>query len=219
MYAALPRPCLCLVADAAVVAPRLLPSRVAAAVAGGVGMVQLRGKELPGGALLSLAAELRGAIAGRAALLVNERVDVAAAAGAGGAQLGEDALPVAAARRLLPAGALIGRSVHSVGGAAQAAADGADFLLVGAMFATASHPGAVPAGPGLLREVARVCRIPLIGIGGISAGNLAPVIDAGASGVAVIRSILAASDPQSAAAELKASLDSAWEAAAAHRIA
>ena len=80
-------------------------------------------------------------------------------------------------------------------GAAQAAADGADFLLVGAMFATASHPGAAPAGPGLLREVAGVCRLPLIGIGGIAPGNLGQVIDAGASGVAVIRSILIAPDP------------------------
>ena len=60
MYTALPRPCLCLVADAAVVAPRRLPSLAAAAVAGGVGMVQLRGKELPGGALLSLAADCKG---------------------------------------------------------------------------------------------------------------------------------------------------------------
>ena len=211
MPAALHWPCLCLVADTSVTAPDEMVSRVAAAVAGGVGMVQLRAKEMPGGPLLSLAAELKRAIAGRAALLVNERVDVAAAAGAAGAQLGETAMPVGAARRLLPAGTLIERSAHSAGGAAQAASDGADFVVLGAMFVTASHPGAAPAGPGLMRAAARVCGAPLIGIGGITPGNLAQVVNAGAAGVAVIRNIMAAPDPQSAAAELKSALEAAWQ--------
>ena len=91
MPAALHWPCLCLVADTSVTAPEEMAYRVAAAVAGGVGMVQLRAKEMPGGPLLSLSAELKRAIGGRAALLVNERVDVAAA-GAAGAQLGETAM-------------------------------------------------------------------------------------------------------------------------------
>ena len=204
-------PCLCLVADCSVVPPDELPGRVDAAVSGGVSMVQLRGKELPGGRLLSLSLELKQMIAGRAVLLVNERVDVASASHVSGVQLGEEALPVSAARALLPGGTLVGRSVHSVEGAARAACDGADFLVVGTMFATSSHPGAEPAGPGLMRDVADRCELPLIGIGGIDHYNLEQVMLAGASGVAVIRSILAADDPAEASAGLLAALQSAWE--------
>ena len=105
-------------------------------------MVQLRAKELPGGSLLNLASQLKRAIEGRALLLANERVDVASVAGADGVQLGEEALPVKAARTLLPVNAIVGRSVHSVPGAREAQSEGADFLLVGTMFATGSHPGA-----------------------------------------------------------------------------
>lgn len=217
MPAVLELPCLCLVADTSVVSPDELVHRVSAAVDGGVGLVQLRAKELPGGQMLSLAKELKQAVDGQAVLLVNERVDVAIAAAADGVQLGEEALPVAEARRLLlPGGALIGRSVHSVDGAEDASAAGADFLVAGTMFATGSHPGAVPAGPGLMREVSRLLglskgSVPLFGIGGITAGNLAEVVAAGASGVAVIRSILSAPDPHAAAADLKLALQEAWQ--------
>ena len=206
----LPCPCLCLVADRAAVPEGTLPRRVAQAVSGGVDVVQLRAKDLPGGPLLALARELLEAIDGRAALLVNERVDVAAAVGAAGVQLGEAALPPDAARALLPAGALIGRSVHSVDGALTAARQEADFLLAGTMFATPSHPGGAAAGPELVGRIAAVCDLPLIGIGGITAGNLGAVIAAGASGVAVIRSILAADDPAAAARSVKAELRAAW---------
>ena len=210
MTATLQLPCLCLVADCSVAGPGELAARVALAVDGGVNLVQLRGKELPGGQLLSLATELMSAIEGRATLLVNERVDVAAAAGAAGVQLGEEALPVSAARRILPPGSIIGRSVHSDDGAARAADDGADFLIVGTMFATGSHPGAEPAGPGLMRNAAARCNLPLIGIGGITPGSVAEVMAAGASGVAVIRSILAADDPRQAARELYSELIDSW---------
>ncbi len=210
MRAVLELPSLCLVADTSVVGRDDIVPRVSAAVAGGVGLVQLRAKELPGGRMMSLAEELKLAIGRRALLLVNERVDIAVAAAADGVQLGEEALPVATTRKLLPGNALIGRSVHSVDGAAEAFTDGADFLVVGTMFATGSHPGTVPAGPGLMREVSLQCSVPLIGIGGITAGNLAEVVSAGASGVAVIRSILTAPDPQAAAAELKLALQEAW---------
>ena len=212
MVRALQLPSLCLVADCSVISRHELAPRVARAVDGGVNLVQLRAKELPGGQLLSLALEVKEAVAGRAALLVNERVDVAMASGADGVQLGEEALPVPAARHLLPPGALAGRSVHSVAGAEQAVIDGADFLVVGTMFASGSHPGAPPAGPGLMREVGRRCRLPLIGIGGIAPENVGEVIGAGASGAAVIRSILTAEDPAEAAREMSAALHEAWTA-------
>jgi len=185
---------------------------VAEAVAGGVDLVQLREKDLPGGRLLELAASLKEAIGGAALLIINERADVAVACGAQGVQLGEEALPVAAARHILGPNALIGRSVHSAEGAAQAIAQEADFLVVGMMYATRSHPGVRPAGPGLVRRIAPNCPVPLIGIGGINAANVAEVLQAGAQGVAVITSILGARRPGEAARQLKQAMLAAWAA-------
>ena len=203
----LPYPALCLVTDRGVCPADELPGRVAAAVAGGVDLVQLRDKDLPGGALLELAAALRSACAGRALLLVNERADVALAAGADGVQLGELAMATPAARAIVSEGGVIGRSVHSVDGARTAADGGADFLLVGTMFATRSHPGEEPSGPGLLRRIADAgVGVPLLGIGGITADNVGAVLDAGAQGVAVISSVLGSSDPESAAIRLKSAM-------------
>lgn len=213
----LPYPALCLVTDRRICPADELPGRVASAIAGGVNVVQLRDKDLPGGALLELAAALRPVCAGRAWLLVNERVDVAVAAGADGVQLGEAALPTPQARLVMGNAAggnaaggnagIIGRSVHSVDGALAAASDGADFLLVGTMFATGSHPGEEPSGPGLLRRIAVAgVRLPLLGIGGITADNVGAVLDAGAVGAAVISSVLGSADPESAARRLKAAM-------------
>ena len=177
---------------------------------GGVDLVQLRDKDLPAGELLGLATSLLDAIDGRAKLIVNDRADVALAVGAQGVQLGEEGLPVSAARKTLGSTALIGRSVHSELSAAQAETDGADFLIVGTIFASRSHPGGEPAGTDLMRRISRNCRLPLIGIGGITLENAPAVIEAGASGVAVITNILAASDPEAAAGRLKEAIREAW---------
>ena len=197
----LPQSCLCLVTDRRL--GGTLVSKVAQAVAGGVNLVQLREKDLPGRPLLNLATELRAVISSSALLLINERADVAAAARADGVQLGEEALPTKEARKILGPEALIGRSVHSEQGALMAEAEGADFLLVGTMYATSSHPGHEPAGPELIRRIAASCSLPLMGIGGITEANLGPVLEAGAQGVAVISSILAAPDPEQAARGLR----------------
>ena len=110
--------------------------RIMDAVEGGVDMVQLREKDLPGGRLLELAERLRESVGDSALLVINERVDVAVACGADGVQLGEEAIPTAAARAILGPKPIIGRSVHSQDGAAQAADDGADYLIVGTVFAS-----------------------------------------------------------------------------------
>ena len=210
MSAALPYPTLCLVTDRRVCPPDELPGRVAAAIAGGVDIVQLRDKEESGGALLELARALRDVADGSAMLLVNERADVAAACGADGVQLGEAAMPTAVVRLLLPEGSVIGRSVHSVDGATAAQASGADFLLVGTMFATRSHPGEEPSGPGLLERIrAAGVRDPLLAIGGITADNVAQVMRAGADGAAVITAILAGPDPERAASQIKSAMHDA----------
>ncbi len=199
----LPWPCLCLVTDRRLGGDQTLVSKVAQAVAGGVNLVQLREKDLSGRPLLEIARELKAVIGNSALLLINERVDVAAAARADGVQLGEEALPAKEARKILGPEALIGRSVHSEQGAKLAEAEGADFLLVGTMYATTSHPGHEPAGPGLIRRIAASCGLPQLGIGGINEANLGPVLEAGAQGVAVISSILAAPDPEQAARVLR----------------
>ena len=210
MGASLPNLCLCLVTDRRVCPPDELAGRVSAAIAGGVDLVQLRDKEESGGALLELATALAGVTHGSAILLINERADVAIAGGADGVQLGEAAMPTNFVRPILPQGSMIGRSVHSVDSATRAQASGADFLLVGTMFATRSHPGEEPSGPGLLERIRSAgVQTPLLAIGGITADNVAQVIQAGADGAAVITAILASDDPERAASRIKSAMHDA----------
>lgn len=159
--------------------------------------MQLRDKDLSGSALFRLAQRLRVATSRAGALLiVNERIDVALAVGADGVHLGGGALPVDVARTLLPAGALIGQSVHGVD---EAAASDADFVFFGPVYDTpAKRAFGAPQGVGRLREAVDAARVPVIAIGGVDADGVAEVRDAGAAGVAVIRAILGASDPADA---------------------
>ena len=209
---ALPYPTLCLVTDRSYGQGQPLPAKVAAAVEGGVNVVQLREKALPGGQLLALATAIRNATREKALLLVNDRVGVALAASADGVQLGEEAMPVEAARRIAGQRLLIGRSVHSLQGAREAEAQGADFLVIGTIFPTKSKPGAQPAGLALLAQVARSVNIPFLAIGGVTRSNVAQVMAQGAAGAAVISAILSPSDTRQATRELK----EAMVAAAAH---
>lgn len=211
----LPLPCIMLVTDRHR-CERRLEDVVAAAVEGGVNVVQVREKDLPGGELYDLVARLISVVRNRALVMVNERLDVALAARADGVQLGAEALPTEAARSLAP-GLLLGRSVHDVACAAGAAAAGADLLVAGTIFASHSHSGIPPAGPTLLRKIATTTTLPLVGIGGITAANATQVIGAGASGVAVITEILGALDPREAAAKLAAAVHAAWPTAPLHK--
>ena len=175
---------------------------VEAALDAGLPAVQLRDKELPGRPLLALAERLRAATARTGALLfVNDRVDVALAVGADGVQLGTGSMPADVARRLLPAGTLIGVSTHAPGEASA----GADFALFGPVWATPSKTGAQ--GEDRLREAVRAAAIPVLAIGGVTAERVAAARAAGAAGVAVIRAILAALDPRVATRALLAALD------------
>lgn len=170
-------------------------SAIAESVRGGVNMVQLREKDLPGRRLSDLAMRLSAVMTRETLLLINERIDVAAATLAHGVQLGEEALSTHSARAILGNDVLVGRSVHSVNGAKVAEREGADFLLVGTMFASSTHPGEEPSGPALVTSISSACSLPIIGIGGINETNAASIIEAGARGVAVISSILTSSDP------------------------
>ena len=174
---------------------------VEAALEAGLPAVQLREKDLPGRPLLALAERLRAATARTGALLfVNDRIDVALAAGADGVQLGTGSVPVEVARRLLPPGALVGVSTHAPGEAATAA----DFALFGPVWETPSKAGAQ--GAARLGDAVRAAAIPVLAIGGVTAERVPAVRAAGAAGVAVIRAILAAPDPGAATRVLLAAL-------------
>lgn len=127
-----------------------------------------------------------------ALLLVNDRVDVALAVDADGVQLGQRGLPVADARSVAGAERLIGVSVHTSGEAEEAREGGADFILVGNVYATESHPGRAGMG---VRGLAAFAGLPLVAIGGVTPERVAELRDAGVRGVAAIRGVWDAPSP------------------------
>ena len=165
-------------------------------------MVQLREKDLSARDLYELGLRVKNAIAGRAKLIVNDRVDVALALNADGVQLPEDGMPVAEARRIVGPDMLIGRSVHSVSGAVEAQSDGADFLIAGTIFRSQSHPDGAAQGTNFLRSLCREVSLPVLAIGGVTSQNVHDVMEAGCSGAAVISAISEAEDPGAATRSL-----------------
>jgi thiamine-phosphate pyrophosphorylase len=174
------------------------------ALDGGVTCVQLRAKELSDRLLYAAAQRLRALCTRASALfIVNDRADIALAAGADGVHLGVDDLPIEAARALGGPDFLIGYSPASDSEAAQAAARGADYLGVGPVYGTKSKSDAGEAiGLETLRRRVQSAGVPVIGIGGISNRNAAQVIGAGAVGIAVVSAILQSEQPRYAATEL-----------------
>jgi len=184
---------------------RLVPDLVAAArraLAGlppGAVALHLREKDLGGASLLALARPLAAAChAAGQLLLVNDRLDVALAAGADGAHLPSAGIPPAEARRLLGAGRLLGVSCHSAAEVERARDGGADFATFGPIYDTPSKRGlGSPVGLAALRQAATL-GLPLVGLGGVEAARAAEVRAAGAAGVAAIRAWLTAADPAAA---------------------
>lgn len=179
---------------------------VAAALDGGVRAVQLREKDLGGRELFRLAEAMRRLTARyKARLLVNDRVDVAYAAGADGVHLGGGSIPVGEARTLLGTRALIGRSAHGLGELAAAERDGADFATFGPVYATPSKAAyGPPAGVAALAAACARATVPVFALGGVGPGNMTETLKAGAFGIAVISAVVAAADPRAAALELTA---------------
>ena len=163
---------------------------------GGARLLQLRWKAATARELLAAAEAIRTLTRAHGALfLLNDRPDVARAADADGVHLGLDDLPVAAARRVLGPGRLIGVSTHDAAEAVAAEAAGADYIGVGPIFATASKADArVPRGPALVSTVRAAVRCPMVAIGGIGPGTAAEVRSAGADSVAMIGALVRAAD-------------------------
>ena len=191
--------------------PRL-PVTVAEAVSGGVDVVQWREKRGKGMGYNRAYGDLNAALKERALLVVNGNWETAVGLGARRIHLPEKSLPVGVVRHRIGAKSLIGKSVHSVGSAQQAEKQGADYLVAGTIFSSPSHPDVEPMGLEFLREVCAAVAIPVLAIGGMTPENTGECIAAGAAGIAVLSSIMRASDPREAAQTYRAALDAAWEA-------
>jgi thiamine-phosphate pyrophosphorylase len=185
-------------------------------VAGGATLIQLRDKLGSTRRMIEEARAIMSVLAGSGVpLVINDRVDVALAAGADGVHVGQDDMPAREARRLLGPQAIIGLSIKSVAQANAAPLDTIDYAGIGGVYATTSKDNPdPPIGVAGLRAIIAALRarkpgVPVCGIAGIDAGNAAPVIAAGADGVAVISALSMRDDPEAAARALRGIVDAA----------
>jgi thiamine-phosphate pyrophosphorylase len=174
------------------------------ALEAGVRAIQLREKDLDTFELYRLGERvLSMARKAGAALIINDRVDVAMALGADGVHLTRKSLPPREARALVGSDMLLGVSCHGLADVREAVEGGVDYLVFGPIYATPSKaPYGPPLGLDMLRQARAICSLPILAIGGISAPRAPEVLAAGAAGVAVISAILAAPDPAKASQEL-----------------
>jgi thiamine-phosphate pyrophosphorylase len=200
-----------LVTDARLSGGRSNRQVIAAAIRGGATLVQYREKNASTRSMIDEALQLRELCrAEGVAFIVNDRVDLALAVDADGVHVGQDDLPASLARKLIGPGKILGVSAENVEQARAAIASGADYLGVGALFATATKPDAGnPIGIRGLESIVRASTVPIVGIAGINASNAAGVIRAGAAGVAVVSAVVSAPDVERAARELRQVVDQA----------
>lgn len=166
-------------------------------------MIQVRLKDADARTLVEVARALVQAL--DVPVMINDRVDVALAACAAGVHVGADDLPVTAVRRITPPDFIVGRSVGD--DAEVAGARGADYVGIGPVYATTSKPDAGDAiGVAEFARLARACGVPAVAIGGITPERVPPLIAAGAAGVAVIRAVFGADDPERSARSLRAAI-------------
>jgi thiamine-phosphate pyrophosphorylase len=187
---------------------RELPTLLRAAIAGGVGIVQLREKHMPDEELASIASAARVLCEElRALLIVNDRPWVAREARADGIHVGQDDIPAAEVRGLVGPEMLIGLSTHSPAQIDAVDASVVDYIGVGPIHETPTKPGRPAVGVELIRYAATHAPVPFFAIGGLHAGNIGEARDAGAGRACVLRAIAAAEDPEMAARALRERLD------------
>ncbi len=192
-----------LVTDRRWLGGRTLWDSVEAAIRGGATVVQLREKEIPSRDYLDLARRLK-TVTDRAGvpLIIDDRLDIALAADADGVHVGPEDLPVAAVRRLLGPDRIVGASACTLEEALRFQDEGADYLGVGAVFPTATKGGTESVSLEQLRRIKAAVRIPVVAIGGITAGNASAVMETGVDGVAVVTAVMAQPDIGDAALRL-----------------
>ncbi|HEY6639306.1 MAG TPA: thiamine phosphate synthase [Nitrospiraceae bacterium] len=183
---------------------RPLVSLLQRVLTAGISMVQLRERDLSARELVTLAHEVQAVTASRRAqLLINDRIDIALALEGVGVHLRSNSLPVSVARQMVGAQRLLGISAHSVEEAVQGESQGADYIVLGPIYETPTKQMfGPPIGIRTLEKACRLVRIPIFGIGGVTAARAREMRHAGAFGAAVITAILGASDVESAAREL-----------------
>lgn len=195
-----------LVTQESLSADRTTPEIVEAAIDGGVDVVQLREKGTDTSTRYELGADVRELTrAAEVALIVNDRIDLARAIDADGVHVGQSDLPVPVVRELVDESTIVGCSASTVEEATRAERQGADYLGVGTIYGTSSKdvaPEKDGVGTERIAAIAEAVSIPIFGIGGVTAENAGPVVEAGATGVAVISEITAAEDPAAATAAL-----------------
>jgi thiamine-phosphate pyrophosphorylase len=173
------------------------------AIEGGASLLQWRDKGRDKGDQLADARAIAALCREHGALFIaNDHADLALAAGAHGVHLGQHDLPIEAVRSIVGPAMIIGVSTNNAAEARAAEDAGADYVAVGAIFATATKEVTRPASLDRLREVKAAVRLPVVAIGGITAANIGSVVDAGADAAAVISAVCGAADPRAAAAAL-----------------
>lgn len=184
-----------LVTDENCLKGRPLLACVEEALAGGVTLVQYRGKNTASSVMYKEAVQLKALCDKyKVPLIINDRLDIAQAVGAAGVHLGQEDLPCAVARQILGADYVIGVSAHNPAEAVQAVAAGADYLGCGAVFGTATKQDVAKLGLANLRAIREAVTLPMVGIGGINIANYAEVLATGAEGAAIVSGILAQDD-------------------------
>lgn len=186
------------------------PAYIAAeAIAGGADVIQLRAKESTAREVVAAGRAIRKAVGkDKAVFIVNDRPDIALAVDADGVHLGQDDMPVMAARSILGKDKVIGLSTHSLEQAVEAQNSGVDYIGLGPIFSTPTKPGYKAVGLELIKKVENISKVPFVVIGGIDESNIDDVIAAGGSRVAVVRAVCGAEDIRQAAKRLKDKLPS-----------
>lgn len=190
--------------DRKLMSTNTLEEAVEQAILGGCSLIQLREKQSSSREFFEMAKRIK-AITDRyrVPLIINDRIDIALAVDAAGVHLGQEDIPAKEARRIMGEEKVIGVSARTVELARKAVEDGADYLGVGAMFATSTKGNAKIIGKEKLKEIRAAVSIPIVAIGGINHSNAAQLVDIGINGLAVVSSVIGASDIQAAARKMR----------------
>jgi len=202
MHSLLARPILCLVTNSYIVNNNQIVDCVTKAINGGVNMIQMREKHLDFKEQLNLAQKLRAITLNKALLIINNNIDIAMSVKADGIQTGKNGEKIKYIRSQIDSQMLIGYSSHSLDESIQATKEGANYLIAGPVFKTASHPELRGKNTQFLCKIKNKINIPLLAIGGINLTNTKLLQKTKINGIAVMRSILERKNPELAARKL-----------------
>lgn len=197
-----------LVTDRRLMSSGTIEEAVTLAIEGGTSVVQLREKDCSSREFYELALRVKEITAPRnVPLIINDRIDICLAANADGVHLGQKDLPCREARKILGSDKIIGVSASLPEEARQAQTDGADYLGVGAVFATGTKSDTRPVTPEIIREIRAAVTIPFVVIGGVNAENITQLYGLGINGAAVVSAVIAQNDIAAAAQAMRSAAE------------